>query len=89
MITQAKAGDTLPATVRIEKERQLEAMMMAKEDHTKGEIEKALATKYHKVKFFERVKVDRKLQQTLKKLEEPGLEAEEYGALLSLAAKPP
>lgn len=43
-------------------------MLLTKGDNVKAEKEKALATKYHKVKFFERVKVDRKLQQTKKKL---------------------
>eukprot|EP00729_Bicosta_minor_P003730 gene3730-1502_t len=63
-----RKNDKLPATIRLEKERLLASLLLTKGDNVKAEKEKALATKYHKVKFFERVKVDRKLQQTKKKL---------------------
>ena len=61
--------------------------MMTKDDFAKGEKEKELATKYHKVKFFERVKVDRKLQQTLKKLESTDADAAETQELRAVAAE--
>ncbi|KAJ7750118.1 hypothetical protein DFH07DRAFT_828242 [Mycena maculata] len=62
------AKDTLAADVRVETERRLKALEADLEVAELGKKERALAVKYHKIKFFERQKVVRKLNQTKKKI---------------------
>ncbi|KAF9012602.1 hypothetical protein BDQ17DRAFT_1232590 [Cyathus striatus] len=60
------AKDNLAADVRVESERRLKAL---EADMARAELarkERAYATKYHKVKFFDRKKVLRKLKQAKK-----------------------
>jgi len=62
------AKDNLAADVRVETERRLQA---SQADLARGEAakkERGLATRYHKIKFFERQKVVRKLNQAKKRL---------------------
>ncbi|GJE98184.1 Efg1 domain-containing protein [Phanerochaete sordida] len=63
------AKDTLAADVRVETERRLKALEadLAKAERVRKE--KALAERYHAIKFFERQKVTRKLNQTKRKIE--------------------
>ncbi|KAL0565532.1 18S rRNA maturation protein [Marasmius crinis-equi] len=68
------AKDKLNADIRVQTERKLKSL---EEDLARAEEnrkEKTMATRYHKVKFFERQKVTRKIKQTIRKLE---AEAEE------------
>ncbi|KAJ3753975.1 hypothetical protein EV360DRAFT_52510 [Lentinula raphanica] len=86
-IRQAKrllAKDKLAADVRVTTERKLNSLQA---DLAKAELkrkEQLLSTRYHKVKFFERQKVVRKINQTKRKLSEaessnrPSLEAQLY-----------
>ncbi|KAJ7478608.1 hypothetical protein B0H11DRAFT_1279280 [Mycena galericulata] len=62
------AKDNLAADVRVETERRLKALEADLEVAELGKKERALAVRYHKVKFFERQKVVRKLIQTKRKL---------------------
>ncbi|KAJ7033443.1 hypothetical protein C8F04DRAFT_1002906 [Mycena alexandri] len=62
------AKDTLAADVRVETERRLKALEADLEVAELGKKERTLAVRYHKVKFFERQKVVRKLNQTKKKI---------------------
>ncbi|KAJ7099344.1 hypothetical protein B0H15DRAFT_543577 [Mycena belliarum] len=62
------AKDKLAADVRVETERRLKALEADLEVAELGKKERALAVRYHKVKFFERQKVVRKLNQTKKKI---------------------
>ncbi|KAJ7125398.1 hypothetical protein C8R44DRAFT_783013 [Mycena epipterygia] len=62
------AKDNLAADVRVETERRLKALEADLEVAELGKKERALAVRYHKVKFFERQKVVRKLNQTKKKI---------------------
>ncbi|KAF9262676.1 hypothetical protein L218DRAFT_973478 [Marasmius fiardii PR-910] len=64
------AKDRLNADVRVQTERKLKSL---EADLTKAEEsrkEKTLATRYHKVKFFERQKVCRKIKQLKRKVSE-------------------
>ncbi|KAE9386259.1 hypothetical protein BT96DRAFT_968368 [Gymnopus androsaceus JB14] len=64
------AKEKLAADVRVTTERKLKSL---EADLTKAESnrkERTLSTRYHKVKFFERQKVVRKINQTKKKLSE-------------------
>ncbi|KAJ6631369.1 hypothetical protein B0H10DRAFT_1978409 [Mycena sp. CBHHK59/15] len=62
------AKDNLAADVRVETERRLKALEADLEQAEASKKERALAVRYHKVKFFERQKVVRKLNQTKKKI---------------------
>ncbi|KAJ7672114.1 hypothetical protein B0H17DRAFT_1084491 [Mycena rosella] len=62
------AKDNLAADVRVETERRLKALEADLEAAELGKKERTLAVRYHKVKFFERQKVVRKLNQTKKKI---------------------
>lgn len=63
------AKDNLAADVRVETERRLKALEadLAKAERVRKE--KALAQRYHHIKFFERQKVTRKLNKTKRELE--------------------
>ncbi|KAJ7799964.1 hypothetical protein B0H14DRAFT_3092706 [Mycena olivaceomarginata] len=62
------AKDNLAADVRVETERRLKALEADLEAAELGKKERTLAVRYHKVKFFERQKVVRKLNQAKKKI---------------------
>ncbi|KAJ7935379.1 hypothetical protein B0H13DRAFT_1590760 [Mycena leptocephala] len=64
------AKDNIAADVRVETERRLKALEADLETAELGKKERTLAVRYHKVKFFERQKVVRKLNQAKKKLPE-------------------
>lgn len=55
--------DNLPADVRRERERALEALRLAHEANIKNLHTQRLAKKYHKVRFFERQKATRNLKK--------------------------
>ncbi|OZJ03653.1 hypothetical protein BZG36_03930 [Bifiguratus adelaidae] len=55
--------DNVTAKQRNELTRKLRAMQLLMIDKQVDELERKMATKYHKVKFFERKKVERKLKQ--------------------------
>ncbi|KAA1476950.1 hypothetical protein DENSPDRAFT_758160, partial [Dentipellis sp. KUC8613] len=63
------AKDALAANVRVETERRVKAL---EADLAKAEAagkERTLAVRYHKIKFFDRQKLVRKIKQTKKQLE--------------------
>ncbi|KAJ7252432.1 hypothetical protein B0H12DRAFT_1118245 [Mycena haematopus] len=62
------AKDNIAADVRVETERRLKALEADLEAAELGKKERTLAVRYHKVKFFERQKVIRKLNQAKKKV---------------------
>ncbi|KAK7057776.1 hypothetical protein R3P38DRAFT_2842975 [Favolaschia claudopus] len=62
--------DNLTPDVRVETERRLKALEGDLSAAEVGKKERTLAVRYHSVKFFERQKVSRKLDQTKKKLSE-------------------
>ncbi|KAJ6497418.1 hypothetical protein C8R45DRAFT_1129174 [Mycena sanguinolenta] len=61
-------SDNLAPDVRVETERRLKALEADLEAAEHVKKERTLAVRYHKVKFFERQKVVRKLNQAKKKL---------------------
>ncbi|KDR75590.1 hypothetical protein GALMADRAFT_248079 [Galerina marginata CBS 339.88] len=63
------AKDNLAADVRVETERRLKALEAELHQAEVSKKERAFAVRYHKVKFFERQKVTRKLVRTKKSLE--------------------
>jgi len=67
----AKEGIT--ADIRVETERKLKALETDLVAAEKANKERALATRYHKVKFFDRQKLLRKIKQTKSRLEEDGV----------------
>ncbi|KAG6809391.1 hypothetical protein H0H92_000446 [Tricholoma furcatifolium] len=71
-LRQAKrllAKEKLAADVRVETERRIKALEADLEEAQTSKKERDMAVRYHKVKFFERQKVTRKLNQTKKRLE--------------------
>ncbi|KAJ8697119.1 18S rRNA maturation protein [Pleurotus ostreatus] len=62
------AKDKLAANVRVETERRLKSLEADLAQAELARKERALASKYHMVKFFEKQKVTRKLLQTKRKL---------------------
>ncbi|CAA7260511.1 unnamed protein product [Cyclocybe aegerita] len=63
------AKDKLAADVRVEAERKLKALEGELEQAEIAKKERAYAVRYHKIKFFERRKITRKIKQTLKRLD--------------------
>jgi len=55
--------ENIPPKLREEKQKELEKLAVAGRDNKRIEREKRLSTKYHKVKFFERVKLTRRIEQ--------------------------
>ncbi|KAG8733245.1 18S rRNA maturation protein [Ceratobasidium sp. 423] len=71
------AKDDLAADVRIESERRLKSL---ETDLAKAEIrkkERTMAVRYHKIKFFDKRKVTRKIGQVKRALEAPELDKKE------------
>jgi len=66
------AKDTLAADVRVETERRLKALEADIAQAESARKEKAMSVRYHKVKFFERQKVVRKINQTKRQLSNKG-----------------
>ncbi|KAJ8076748.1 18S rRNA maturation protein [Marasmius tenuissimus] len=64
------AKDKLDADVRVQTERKLKSLEADLAKAEENRKEKTLATRYHKVKFFERQKVTRKIKQTIRELSE-------------------
>ncbi|PFH52193.1 hypothetical protein AMATHDRAFT_140881 [Amanita thiersii Skay4041] len=62
------ARDNLAPNVRVETERRLKALEADLEKAELAKKERHMAIRYHKVKFFERQKVIRKIQQIKKKI---------------------
>ena len=58
--------------MRAEKERELKELEGAYSENTLAEKERKLSTKYHKVKFFERVKITRAIEKLEKKNKDAG-----------------
>ena len=75
------AKDSLAADVRVATERRLKALEADLARAETARVERTLATRYHKVKFFERQKVLRKLAQAKRQLAE-GQEEGEGGEAL-------
>ncbi|KAF9478109.1 hypothetical protein BDN70DRAFT_880368 [Pholiota conissans] len=63
------AKDKLGADVRVETERRQRALEAELQQAEVAKKERAFAIRYHKIKFFERQKVTRKLKQAKKSLE--------------------
>ncbi|KAF8736936.1 hypothetical protein AX14_013748 [Amanita brunnescens Koide BX004] len=66
------AKDKLAADVRVATERRLKALEADLHRAELARKERSLAIRYHKVKFFERQKVVRKINQTKKRLASAG-----------------
>ncbi|KAI0327928.1 hypothetical protein GY45DRAFT_1327000 [Cubamyces sp. BRFM 1775] len=62
------AKDSLAADVRVATERRLKSLEADLAKAEQARLERTMATRYHKIKFFERQKVSRKLNQTKRKL---------------------
>lgn len=72
-----KKKDTLPSTVIIEKERNLQALRLELQNNELKSKIKANAKKYHMVRFFEKKKALRKYNRLLKKIKESGADDKE------------
>ena len=57
------AREGLPEKVRLEKTRELEALTGVAVENKQSERERKMAVRYHKVKFFERVKLTRSIEK--------------------------
>ncbi|KAH8980757.1 hypothetical protein EDB86DRAFT_511463 [Lactarius hatsudake] len=75
------AKEGLAADVRVESERKLKALETDLVAAERANKERALATRYHKAKFFDRQKLVRKIKQTQKRLEEDGVSSKVRKAL--------
>ncbi|PIA18796.1 hypothetical protein COEREDRAFT_79368 [Coemansia reversa NRRL 1564] len=60
----------LPSTARVELERRLKALTIQKTQLTNSQKDKANASRYHMIKFFERRKVERMLKRIDKQLKQ-------------------
>ncbi|KAJ2771791.1 18S rRNA maturation protein [Coemansia nantahalensis] len=69
-LTRSLSRPGLPSTVRVELERKLKALTVMQSQMTNAQKDKANATRYHSVKFFERKKIVRRLDQLDKLPEE-------------------
>ncbi|EAU91805.1 hypothetical protein CC1G_04573 [Coprinopsis cinerea okayama7 len=77
------AKENLAADKRVEAERRLKALEAELQQVEQAHKERALAIRYHKVKFFERQKVTRKLNQVKRRLDSAdGSEKEQLEAQL-------
>ena len=65
------AKDTLAADVRVATERRLRALEADLARAEQARLERAMAARYHKIKFFERQKVVRKIAQVKRELAAP------------------
>ncbi|KAI0653307.1 hypothetical protein C8Q70DRAFT_640197 [Cubamyces menziesii] len=70
------AKDNLAADVRVATERRLKSLEADLAKAEQARLERTMATRYHKIKFFERQKVSRKLAQTKRRLASAGEEEE-------------
>jgi rRNA-processing protein Efg1 len=68
----AHRGDSMTATARAAKEAEITSLLALADDRTRRERERELAKKYHMVKFFERRKIERRLQVIAAKAAKPG-----------------
>ncbi|KAN0125513.1 DUF2361 domain containing protein [Russula decolorans] len=75
------AKEGLGADVRIEAERKLKALEADLVVAERANKERALATRYHKVKFFDRQKLLRKIRQTKSQLEDENISSKVRKAL--------
>ena len=62
-IQRLLAREGLPEKVRLEKTRELEALTGVAVENKQSERERKMAVRYHKVKFFERVKLTRSIEK--------------------------
>lgn len=69
----------LPANIRVEKERQLQTATRDLQNAEKAKKRSEMIGKYHKIRFFDRQKAERRLKKAKKALKEA--EAEEKGEL--------
>ena len=53
----------LPEKLRLEKQRELEKLEVIFKENKQSELERKMAVRYHKVKFFERVKITRAIEK--------------------------
>eukprot|EP00879_Flechtneria_rotunda_P012676 GHRR01013236.1.p1 GENE.GHRR01013236.1~~GHRR01013236.1.p1 ORF type:complete len:517 (+),score=236.80 GHRR01013236.1:1440-2990(+) len=60
--------EDIESKVRAAKEKQLKELQRKQAEHQKTEWERRLATKYHKVRFFERVKLERGIQKVKRQI---------------------
>uniref|UniRef100_A0A7S4BVM8 rRNA-processing protein EFG1 n=1 Tax=Chrysotila carterae TaxID=13221 RepID=A0A7S4BVM8_CHRCT len=73
--------ETLPADVRAQKEAEKAALQKQQQQHKRSERERHFSKKYHKVKFFERRKVERQIASHQRELGRAGLSASERESL--------
>ncbi|KAH9889320.1 hypothetical protein C8Q73DRAFT_154352 [Cubamyces lactineus] len=71
------AKDNLAADVRVATERRLKSLEADLAKAEQARLERTMATRYHKIKFFERQKVSRRLNQTKRKLASEDVGAKE------------
>ena len=69
--------DGVPTKLREEKERELEKLRDQGKENKRVEREKKLSTRYHKVKFFERVKLTRRIERLERERSERGALSED------------
>ena len=62
-IQRLLSREGLPEKLRLEKMRELEALTGVAEENKQVERERKMAVRYHKVKFFERVKLTRAMEK--------------------------
>ncbi|KAF7980126.1 hypothetical protein HWV62_39553 [Athelia sp. TMB] len=75
------AKDKLAADVRVETERRMKALEADIAQAESSRKERVMSVRYHKVKFFERQKVVRKISQTTKALSADDLSSKKKGKI--------
>jgi hypothetical protein len=74
-------GETMTAGARVAKEAEIVSLQALADDRTRRERERELAKKYHMVKFFERRKVERRLEVLAAKAAKPGADSADLAAM--------
>jgi hypothetical protein len=62
-ITRLLSREGLPEKMRLEKQREMESLQGIAVENKQAERERTMAVRYHKVKFFERVKLTRAIEK--------------------------
>jgi rRNA-processing protein Efg1 len=71
----AHRGDSMPPAARAAAQAEVESLKALAEDRERRERERTLSKKYHMVKFFERRKIQRRLEALAEQAKRPGSDA--------------
>eukprot|EP00204_Picochlorum_oklahomense_P002618 CAMPEP_0118804974 /NCGR_PEP_ID=MMETSP1161-20130426/25434_1 /TAXON_ID=249345 /ORGANISM="Picochlorum oklahomensis, Strain CCMP2329" /LENGTH=309 /DNA_ID=CAMNT_0006733835 /DNA_START=146 /DNA_END=1075 /DNA_ORIENTATION=- len=80
------AKDTLDDKLRQVMEKRLRDLLEESEENRKKYLERKFAVRYHKIRFFERIKIERRLSKIKKRIKHASSDEEKENLLKRLAA---